>query len=140
MAVNSQALSRQISSVPVWRCFSFGVLLRLANPTDLAEFKTDDNFDLEQAHVLPALIHKCLLAKSASSYSFLLGHSPLLMRHYLGNNTPFVVGGTGKPLRQFIYSRDLAKLFIWMLKEYDEIDPLILSGTSSFDVSARSRY
>jgi GDP-L-fucose synthase len=44
------------------------------------------------------------------------------------NNTPFVVGGTGKPLRQFIYSRDLAKLFIWTLREYQEIDPIILSG------------
>lgn len=27
------------------------------------------------------------------------------------NGTPFVVSGSGKPLRQFIYSRDLAKLF-----------------------------
>lgn len=30
-------------------------------------------------------------------------------------------------MRQFIYSRDLAKLFIWQLKEYPEIDPIILS-------------
>lgn len=44
------------------------------------------------------------------------------------NNTPFVVWGSGKPLRQFIYSRDLAKLFIWTLREYEEIDPIILSG------------
>lgn len=44
------------------------------------------------------------------------------------NGTPFVVSGTGKPLRQFIYSRDLAKLFIWTLREYQEIDPIILSG------------
>lgn len=46
------------------------------------------------------------------------------------NGTPFVVSGTGKPLRQFIYSRDLAKLFIWQLREYDEIAPIILSGAS----------
>jgi GDP-L-fucose synthase len=44
------------------------------------------------------------------------------------NNTPFIVGGTGKPLRQFIYSRDLAKLFIWVLREYQETEPIILSG------------
>ena len=44
------------------------------------------------------------------------------------NKTPFVVGGSGKPLRQFIYSRDLAKLFIWMLREYDDVEPLVLSG------------
>jgi nucleoside-diphosphate-sugar epimerase len=46
------------------------------------------------------------------------------------NNTPFVVAGTGKPLRQFIYSYDLAKLFIWMLREYDDVEPVILSGKS----------
>ena len=32
------------------------------------------------------------------------------------NGTPFTVSGSGTPLRQFIYSRDLAKLFIWQLK------------------------
>ena len=44
------------------------------------------------------------------------------------NGTPFVVSGTGKPLRQFIYSRDLAKLFIWQLREYESVEPIILSG------------
>ena len=39
-----------------------------------------------------------------------------------------MVSGTGKPLRQFIYSEDLAKLFIWQLREYDDVEPLILSG------------
>ncbi len=33
------------------------------------------------------------------------------------------------PLRQFIYSLDLAKLFLWVVREYDEVDPIILSGT-----------
>lgn len=47
-----------------------------------------DNYSLEDAHVIPALIHKCFLAKH--------------------KNKPFVVLGTGKPLRQFVYSRDLA--------------------------------
>lgn len=36
--------------------------------------------------------------------------------------------GSGSPLRQFIYSEDLARLFIWALREYPEIDPIILSG------------
>jgi nucleoside-diphosphate-sugar epimerase len=66
--------------------------------------------DLEDSHVIPGLIHKCYLAKK--------------------NGTPFVVSGTGKPLRQFIYSIDLAKLFIWMLREYDDVEPVILSGAS----------
>ena len=67
------------------------------------------NSDLEDSHVIPGLIHKCYLAKK--------------------NGTPFIVSGTGKPLRQFIYSIDLAKLFIWMLREYDDVEPVILSGT-----------
>ena len=66
--------------------------------------------DLEDSHVIPGLIHKCYLAKK--------------------NGTPFVVAGTGRPLRQFIYSIDLAKLFIWMLREYDDVEPVILSGAS----------
>ena len=40
----------------------------------------------------------------------------------------FTVWGTGSPRRQFIYSIDLAKLFVWVLREYEEIDPIILSG------------
>jgi len=53
------------------------------------------------------------------------------------NETPFVVAGTGKPLRQFIYSRDLAKLFIWVLREYKEIDPIILSVGEKDEVSIK---
>ncbi|KAG8986275.1 hypothetical protein FRB94_004457 [Tulasnella sp. JGI-2019a] len=76
-----------------------------------------DNYDLEDSHVIPGLIHKCYLAKK--------------------NGTPFVVGGTGKPLRQFIYSRDLAKLFIWQLREYDDVEPVILSVGENEEVSIK---
>jgi len=86
-----------------------------AIPTNV--FGPNDNFDLEDSHVIPALVHKCLLAKR--------------------NNTPFVVFGSGKPLRQFIYSYDLAKLFIWQLREYDEIDPVILSVGEDEEVSIK---
>jgi GDP-L-fucose synthase len=37
------------------------------------------------------------------------------------------VGGSGKPLRQFIYSRDLARLMVWAVREYEDVEPLILS-------------
>jgi len=40
--------------------------------------------------------------------------------------------GDGSPLRQFIYSRDLAKLFIWQLREYDSVDPVIFSGRFTY--------
>ncbi|KAG2218293.1 hypothetical protein INT45_000975 [Circinella minor] len=84
-------------------------------PTNV--FGPHDNYSLEDSHVLPGLTHKCYLAKK--------------------NGTPFVVGGTGKPLRQFIYSRDLAKLFIWTLREYQEIDPIILSVGEKDEVSIK---
>ena len=53
------------------------------------------------------------------------------------NKTPFVVWGSGKPLRQFIYSRDLAKLFVWMLRNYDDVEPLILSVGEDEEVSIK---
>lgn len=46
---------------------------------------------------------------------------------FSGDKT-FTVLGTGKPLRQFIYSMDLAKLFLWVLREYDSVEPIVLSG------------
>ncbi|KAF8892254.1 hypothetical protein BD779DRAFT_1610376 [Infundibulicybe gibba] len=93
----------------------FGCAFTSAIPTNV--FGPHDNFDLEDSHVIPGLIHKCYLAKR--------------------NNTPFVVSGTGKPLRQFIYSYDLAKLFIWMLREYNDVEPLILSVGEDEEVSIK---
>jgi nucleoside-diphosphate-sugar epimerase len=54
----------------------------------------------------------------------------VILQMLLENGTPFTVSGTGKPLRQFIYSHDLAKLFVWQLREYDDVEPVILSGLS----------
>ncbi|CAO3632651.1 unnamed protein product [Cunninghamella blakesleeana] len=93
----------------------FGCQFTSVIPTNV--YGPYDNYNLEGSHVLPGLTHKCYLAKK--------------------NNTPFVVGGTGKPLRQFIYSRDLAKLFIWTLREYNEIDPIILSVGEEDEVSIK---
>uniref|UniRef100_A0A915E791 GDP-L-fucose synthase n=1 Tax=Ditylenchus dipsaci TaxID=166011 RepID=A0A915E791_9BILA len=70
-------------------------------------FGPHDNYNLEQAHVIPSLIHKTYLAQRD-------GKSLTIM-------------GTGKPLRQFIYSLDLARLFVWAVREYQEVDPIVLS-------------
>ncbi|KAF8639222.1 hypothetical protein AX17_001707 [Amanita inopinata Kibby_2008] len=93
----------------------YGCNFTSAIPTNV--FGPRDNFDLEDSHVIPGLIHKCYLAKK--------------------NDIPFVVSGTGKPLRQFIYSYDLAKLFIWMLREYDDVEPVILSVGEEEEVSIK---
>lgn len=47
----------------------------------------------------------------------------------------FVVYGTGKPLRQFIYSLDLGKLFVWILRNYDQVEPVVLSVDEAAEVS-----
>jgi GDP-L-fucose synthase len=84
-------------------------------PTNI--FGPYDNFSLEDGHVLPGLIHKCYLAKK--------------------NNQPFVVWGTGKPLRQFIYSLDLGALIIWCLDNYEDINPITLSVGEEDEISIR---
>ena len=82
-------------------------------PTNI--YGENDNYSLEGGHVIPALIHKCYLAKQ--------------------NNEKFVVRGTGKPLRQFIYATDLAKLMLWVLESYDEKDSIILSVSEEEEMS-----
>ena len=52
----------------------------------------------------------------------------IYIHKYIGDNKPLKISGTGKALRQFVYSRDLAKFFLWTLREYNEIDTIIFSG------------
>jgi GDP-L-fucose synthase len=74
-----------------------------------------DNFSIESGHVIPGLIHKCMLAKQAG--------------------TDFTIWGSGTPLRQFIYSRDLAELTVWVLREYHDPTPITLSVDEAAEVS-----
>lgn len=81
-------------------------------PTNI--YGPNDNYNLEDAHVVPALIHRCYLCKQ--------------------NNEKFIVKGSGKPLRQFIYSDDLAELMVWTLFIF-ESDNLILSVSEKEEVT-----
>lgn len=74
-----------------------------------------DNFNLEDGHVLPGLVRKVVDAKRKGE--------------------DLVVWGTGKPRRQFIYSLDLARLIIWVLREYHDVEPIILSVGEEDEVS-----
>lgn len=56
----------------------------------------------------------------------------LFLYVWLEEGKPLVVWGSGTPRRQFIYSLDLARLFLWVLRDYPEVDPIILSGESKF--------
>merc|ERR1712117_95111 len=39
--------------------------------------------------------------------------------------------------RQFIYSLDLARLFVWVLREYEEVEPIILATDEEDEVSIK---
>lgn len=67
-------------------------------PTNL--YGPNDNFDLETSHVLPALLRKTHEAKL--------------------NNTPSVeIWGTGKPMREFLWSEDMADACIFLMNKHD---------------------
>ncbi len=67
-------------------------------PTNL--YGPNDNYDLQNSHVLPALIRKFHEAKV--------------------NDSPSVeVWGTGSPLREFLHSDDLAEACYFLMQEYD---------------------
>ena len=55
---------------------------------------------------------------------------------FVEEGKPLQVWGSGCALRQFIYSVDLARLFVWVLREYNEVEPIIASGTRPvFDIT-----
>jgi GDP-L-fucose synthase len=70
-----------------------------AMPTNV--YGPGDNYDLENSHVLPALIRKFIDAKSKGDESVTLW-------------------GTGSPRREFIYSDDLASACLFLLDNYDD--------------------
>lgn len=89
----------------------YGLNYKSVIPTNI--YGSNDNFSLEHSHVIPMLIHKLFLAKETK--------------------TDFIVWGSGKPLREFIYAKDVARLSEWVLNNYNESEPIILSP--SFEIS-----
>ena len=80
-------------------------------------FGPHDNFNVQQGHVIPGLINKAHAAKR--------------------DGTVFEIWGTGAPLRQFIYSLDLARLTVWVVREYEEIEPIVLATDEEDEVSIK---
>ena len=67
-------------------------------PTNL--YGPNDNYDLNNSHVLPAMIRKFHEAKTEGK--------------------PFVeLWGTGSPLREFLHADDLADACVYLMKNYD---------------------
>lgn len=89
-------------------------------PTNI--YGMNDNFDLVKAHVVPSLIHKAHVTATSA-----------LAKGY--RRATLKVSGSGKPLRQFLYSKDLAKIIYWALINYTDAEPIIVSPDEEEEVS-----
>jgi len=76
-------------------------------PTNL--YGPNDNYDLQNSHVLPAMIRKFHEAKERGDASMELW-------------------GTGSPMREFLYADDLAEACLFLMETYNEAE-LVNIGT-----------
>lgn len=82
-------------------------------PTNI--YGPGDYYNLQNGHVVPMLIHKFYLAQK--------------------NNTDVTIWGSGKPLREFIFSEDIAKLTRSLYDDYTGTEPVILSTSSEISIN-----
>ena len=68
-------------------------------PTNL--YGLNDNYDLKNSHVLPALIRKFHEAK-------------------INNSEKVIVWGTGSPLREFLHATDMADACVFLMQNYED--------------------
>ena len=83
-------------------------------PTNL--YGPNDNFDLKNSHVLPALLRKLHEAK-------------------INKNSSVTLWGTGNPLREFLHVNDLAKACIHFMLNYDEKSPVNIGTGKDITIS-----
>lgn len=81
-------------------------------PTNLYGF--NDNFNLNDSHLIPALIRK---AYDASK-----------------DGGDFIVWGDGTPLRQFVYSDDMAKIILWAIDNWKSEVPLMAVNEKEYSI------
>lgn len=75
----------------------------------------NDNFNVEQCHVIPAMINKFLTAKN-------------------NNDEEVVLFGDGTPTREFLYVDDLADASIFLMKNYDEPDHINVGSSEEYSI------
>jgi GDP-L-fucose synthase len=85
----------------------YGTQYIAAMPTNL--YGPGDNYDLHNSHVLPALIRKAHEAKQKG-------------------DAEMAVWGSGKPLREFLYSEDMADACVYLMSLPDDKYQALLTG------------
>ena len=94
--------------------FQYGCNFISAMPTNL--YGPNDNYDLENSHVLPALIRKFHEAA-------------------LRNENSVTVWGSGNPKREFLHVDDLAEACLMMMETYDGKDFLNIGYGDDISIS-----
>ena len=99
-------------------------------PTNL--YGPNDNFDLEKSHVLPALIRKMHLAKLLSESKFdeivkdlnlkSLKEAKTYLKAFGVSEKVVEIWGTGKPMREFLWSEDMADACVFLMENRDFTD------------------
>lgn len=75
----------------------------------------NDNYDLNSSHVIPALIRKFYEAK-------IYGYDHV------------DIWGSGKPLREFTFARDAAKIILWLAENYDGAEPVNIGNPEQISI------
>lgn len=115
-------------------------------PTNL--YGPNDNFHLDKSHVMPAMIRKIYLAKLLADNNWEAIKKDLNLRpveningshtnqeiesvlsKYGIYNNRVVLWGTGKPLREFLWSEEMADASVYVLEHVDFSD---IVGTSNY--------
>lgn len=108
----------------------YGTNFMSVMPTNL--YGPNDNFDLERSHVLPAMMRKIYLAKLLDEGSFdeVAGNlgvasfkeaQPILDRFNISAKT-VEIWGSGKPMREFLWSEDMADACVFIMERRDFTD------------------
>ncbi|WP_025660552.1 GDP-L-fucose synthase [Rhizobium sp. IBUN] len=93
----------------------FGTQYMSVMPTNL--YGIDDNYDLNNSHVLPALIRKAHEAK-------------------LRGDRSYEVWGSGRPMREFLYVDDMADACVFLM-EQEGIQPSLFNVGTGEDITIR---
>jgi GDP-L-fucose synthase len=96
-------------------------------PTNL--YGPNDNFDLEKSHVLPALLRKVHLAKLLSENNIeallldlkvnTIEEANLILDRYKISKNNVEIWGSGAPMREFLWSEDMADACIFIMENRD---------------------
>lgn len=136
---NSAYAVAKIAGIEMCRSYNrqYGTKFIPVMPTNL--YGTNDTFDLENSHVLPAMIRKFHLARLAAAGDFaaiardekLFGKIPADIKTALNQPAPKVIlWGSGTPKREFLHVDDMADACIYLMRNCNSTE-LINIGTGS---------